>query len=217
MPRIGRIPPAWWDEQRRLATAVRIIPFAGLPRFVAGADIAFSRDGQQAVAVAVVWDRIERRIVETQMARRPVTVPYVPGFLSFREGPVLLEAIGRLETPWEVICFDGQGVAHPRGCGLAAHLGVTLDRPAIGVAKSRLCGTHREPGEKRGSHARLMLEGRPVGMVLRTQDGVKPIYLSVGHRMDLSSARRIVLACAPRFRIPEPTRQADILTRLNRD
>ena len=216
MPKIGKIPPAWFTQQRELAAAVRIQPFKTLPRFVAGADIAFSLDGNHAIAVAIVWDRKSNQVIEVQVAREVVKYPYVPGFLSFREGPVLLDAIARLQHPWEIICFDGQGIAHPRRCGLAAHLGVTLNRSAIGVAKSRLCGEYREPKGEQGSYSRLMLEGEQVGIALRTRSAVKPLFISIGHLVDLASARRIVLACCTEYRIPEPTRQADILTRIHR-
>lgn len=207
-----KVPLEWPAEQVRLARLVVVQPFVGLPRFIAGADIAFSLDGSHAQAAAVVYDRVEKRIIEQAVARRPVEYPYVPGYLSFREGPVLLEVIASLKHPWDVIMFDGQGICHPRRCGLAAHMGVTLDRPAIGAAKSRLCGEHREPGLRAGSASSLMLDGERVGLALRTRDGVKPLYVSIGHRMDLPSAKRITLACC-QYRLPEPTRQADILSK----
>lgn len=208
-----KVPEEWPIQQLELARRVRVEAFAGTPRYVAGADIAFSADGTVAVAVAVVWDCQEKRLVEQQVARRPVEYPYVPGYLSFREGPALLEVIGQLRQPWEVICFDGQGLAHPRRCGLASHMGVLLDRPAIGCGKSRLIGTFEEPAIAQGSVSPLMDGNELIGRVLRTRTGVKPIFLSVGHRMDLESATRIVMSCVTRYRIPEPTRQADILTR----
>lgn len=216
MPKMGKIPPEWWLQQQSLAAAVVHQPIRQIPRMVAGADIAFSPDGNHAVAVAIVWDRVAAKVVEVQVARQPVKYPYVPGFLSFREGPVLTDAIAKLTTPWEIICFDGQGIAHPRRCGMAAHMGVTLNRPAIGVAKSRLCGDFTEPASAAGSYSKLMDGKDQIGIVLRTRTGVKPIYVSVGHLVDLPSARRIVLACCTRYRIPEPTRQADILTHVYR-
>jgi deoxyribonuclease V len=200
-------------KQRELAAGVTMVPFEGLPRYVAGADIAFSPTGTEAVAVAIVWDREGQQIVEQHVARRAVEVPYIPGFLSFREGPALMDAIGKLKHSWEVICFDGQGIAHPRKCGLATHMGVTLDRPAIGCGKSRLFGTYEEPAIEAGSYSPLMNKGEQLGIVLRTRTKVNPLFISVGHRMDLDSARRIVLACVTKYRLPEPTRQADILTK----
>ena len=211
--KIGTIPPHWISEQQNLAARAIISPFKPLPCFIAGADIAFSPNGTQAVAVAIVWDRTENRIIEKSISRRDVEYPYIPGFLSFREAPALLDAIAGLKQEWQVICFDGQGMAHPRGCGLATHMGVTLDRPSIGIAKSRLCGEYVEPATPAGSYSPLRLDGKIVGSVLRTRDNVKPVFISVGHRMDLPSARRIAMACCTGYRIPAPTRLADILTR----
>ena len=212
-----KLPPGlifqWQQQQREMQSRLRVEPFAGLPRWVAGADIAFSPDLRTAVAVAVVYDIQSRQIIEHQTARLPVTVPYVPGYLSFREGPVLLKALALLHTPWDVICFDGQGFAHPRRCGLATHLGITLDRPSIGVGKSRLIGQFTPPPSPAGSSSPLYDGPQQIGLVLRTRAAVNPVFVSVGHRMDLESARRIVLACCTRYRIPEPTRQADLLTK----
>lgn len=214
--KMGKIPSEWPMIQRDLASRVVIAPFAGIPRLIAGADLAFSADGAQAVAVAVVWDVQSRSLVEQASIIRPVRYPYVPGFLSFREGPLLEEVIAKLKQPWEVILFDGQGLCHPRRCGLATHMGVTLDRPAIGAAKSHLCGDYADPAHTAGSASPITLDGERVGLVLRTREGVKPMFISVGHRMDIDSARRIILTCCPRYRIPEPTRQADILSHLHR-
>lgn len=214
------IPPElvqqWIAQQHELAARVKVAPYRGLPRFVAGADAAFGPGGEICVAVAVVWDREKSDVVEHVVARRPVEYPYVPTFLSFREGPALQEAIAMLRHPWEVICFDGQGLAHPRGCGIATHIGVMLDRPAIGVGKSRLCGRAEEPGPEVGAWSPLVYHRREVGIVLRTRSKVKPLFISVGHRMDIDSARRIVLACGRGYRLPEPTRQADRLTKIER-
>jgi deoxyribonuclease V len=133
----------------------------------------------------------------------------VPGYLSFREAPALLAALGRLHRAPDVILCDGQGLAHPRRFGLACHLGVLLDVPTIGVAKSRLIGTHDEPAPRRGARTPLRDAGETIGAVLRTRAGVRPVYVSVGHRVSLETAIAIVLGCAPRFRVPEPVRRAD--------
>jgi deoxyribonuclease V len=206
----GKIPREWMLEQETLARRVVMAPFAGLPRYIAGADIAFFCEMAQ--AAALVWDRESGRVVDQVVIRRPVEYPYVPGFLSFREGPILLEAIGQLKHAWEVILFDGQGVCHPRRCGLACHVGVQLGRPAVGAAKSRLCGEHAEPALPAGSAEPVSLDGEVLAVALRTREGVRPMYISVGHRMDLPSAARIVMACC-RYRMPEPTRLADKLSR----
>lgn len=200
----------WKQAQMEMRQRLMVEPLRELPRYVAGADVSFSPDKKTVLAVALVYDRQERRVIEVTRARRPVEVPYIPGYLSFREGPAVLEAIGRLKSPFGVICCDGQGYAHPRRCGLACHVGITLDRPCIGVAKSRLVGTFTEPAPSAGASADLLDGGETIGLVLRTRDRVKPIFVSVGHRVDLASARDLVLGCVTRYRIPEPTRQADI-------
>lgn len=212
----GAYAAAWNPIQRELASRVRMEPLPTLPRFFASADCAFTPDKRSIVAVALVWDRETKQIVEQTSLVRDLDVPYVSGYLSFREGPAILDAIGRLKHDWGVVCFDGQGIAHPRRCGLAAHLGVVLDRPAVGFAKSRLIGTHAELPWPAGSTVPLVDRGEPIGVVLRTRDGVNPIYLSVGHRIDLPSAIDLAMACVTRFRLPEPTRQADKLVALEK-
>ena len=207
----------WVARQNELAAGMKKMPYRGLPCLVAAADAAFSPDGKMCVAVAIVWDRRTGELVESVTARRPLEFPYVPTFLSFREGDAVLDAIVKLKHAWEVICFDGQGYAHPRRCGLATHLGVMLDRPAIGVGKSRLCGRAGEPGMKRGSWTALVHRGEKVGIALRTRDKVKPLFVSIGHRMDVESARRIVLACGAGYRLPEPIRIADRMTKIERE
>lgn len=197
--------------QRRLAARVRQVPLGGAPRVVAGLDAAFSRDDRQCLAAVVAWDLRERTVIEQHVAARPLTFPYVPGLLSFREGPAVLAALRKLRTPPDVLMYDGHGLAHPRRFGIACHVGVILDRPTIGCAKSRLIGTHREPGSRRGAAAPLIDDGEVIGSVLRTQDGINPVFVSVGHRIDLHAAQHIVLACAIRYRLPEPTRLADQL------
>jgi len=143
--------------------------------------------------------------------------PYVPGLLSFREAPVVIEAVRRLGQTPDLLMCDGQGQAHPRGLGLACHVALWLDMPAVGVAKSRLCGEHRDVGRKRGSKVQLKLNGRVVGSVVRTKDGVKPLYISVGHRITLDEAVACALAATGGYRLPEPTRQAHLaVTKLRR-
>ena len=197
--------------QRRLAERVRIEPLATRPRYLAGLDAAFSADGRHCVAAVVVWDADEDRVVEEQVARRPLRFPYVPGLLSFREAPALLAALRRLHHRPDVLICDGQGLAHPRRLGIACHVGLCADLPAIGCAKSRLIGAHDDPARKRGSTAPLRDGDEVVGMVLRTQDGLRPVYVSVGHRIDLPGATALVLAAARRFRLPDPTHRADRL------
>ena len=200
----------WKAEQIAMRRNLVVRPLEPLPRFVAGADVAFSPDKKTVLAAAVVFDRQEQRIVEVAHASRPVEYPYIPTFLSFREGPAVLQAIRSLKHEFGVVCFDGQGYAHPRRCGLASHMSVALGVPGVGVAKSRLIGTFDEPAPDTGAASPLMDDGEQIGMVLRTRPNVRPLFISVGNDVDLNSAAALVLACCTKYRIPEPTRQADI-------
>ena len=200
----------WKAEQSRLRERMILAPLKPLPRFVAGADCAFSDDKQTIFATAVVYDRETQRNIEVAHATKPAELPYVPGFLSFREGPAVMQAVRALRHEFGAILFDGQGFAHPRRCGIASHLAIQLDQPGVGVAKSRLIGTFGRLASHAGATAPLKDDDEQIGVVLRTQKGIRPVFVSVGHRVDLASAIKLVLACCPRYRIPEPTRQADI-------
>jgi deoxyribonuclease V len=200
----------WKATQARLRGRMIITPLEPLPRFVAGADCAFSADKQTIFAAAVVYDRETWRVVEIAHATRPAEFPYIPGFLSFREGPAIKQAIGALKHEFGAILFDGQGFAHPRRCGIASHLAIELDRPGVGVGKSRLIGTFGQLALKAGATTPLLDGDEQIGVALRTQKGIRPVFVSIGHRVDLDSAIKLVLACCTRYRIPEPTRQADI-------
>jgi deoxyribonuclease V len=178
-------------------------------QYVAGADLAFDPETDMAFAGVIVYRLPELEEVERRMARRKLRFPYVPGLLSFREGPVLLAAFARLRVSPNVILIDGHGVAHPRRFGIACHLGLLLDCPTIGCAKSILVGEAVEPGAQAGSVAPLVDKGETVGMALRTRGQVRPIYVTIGHRVSLGSAVRIVAQCVDGFRIPKPTREAD--------
>jgi len=183
----------------------------GAVRRVAGTDVAFEQGGTVTRAAAAVLSFPELELIEHTLARRPTCFPYVPGLLSFREIPAVLDALAGLsETPDLILC-DGQGIAHPRRLGLASHLGVVTGLPTIGVAKSRLIGTHAEPGRNKGSRVPLMDGDEIIGMVLRSRTDVRPIYVSIGHRVSLETAVRYTLACTSRYRLPETTRMADKL------
>lgn len=197
--------------QRSLADRVRRSAPSRRITTVAGIDVAFSRDGADCIAAAVVWDVDQQAVVEQRVATRPLTFPYVPGLLSFREAPAVLAALRKLSVEPDALMCDGHGLAHPRRFGLACHVGLLVGRPTLGCAKSRLCGTHREPARRRGSRVSLRLDDDVLGTVLRTRDGVKPVYVSIGHRIDLKTAERIVLECGIGYRLPEPTRLADRL------
>lgn len=179
--------------------------------YVAGLDVGFEKNyAITKAAVAVLsFPQLER--VEKAIARIPTTFPYIPGFLSFREIPALLQALNRLQTLPDLILCDGQGIAHPRRLGIAAHLGILLDLPAIGVAKSRLIGTHAELAAAKGSWQPLRDRGEIIGAVLRSRANVKPLYVSPGHKISLETAIDFVLRCTPQYRLPETTRWADRL------
>jgi deoxyribonuclease V len=163
------------------------------------------------IAGVVLWDLAERRVVEQHTALRKLEFPYIPGLLSFREAPGWLAALRQLRQEPDLLLCDGQGMAHPRRFGIASHLGVLCGLPAIGCAKSRLVGTHEDPEEQRGGRAPLLDGDEVIGTVLRTRTGVRPLYVSIGHRIDLAAAETIVLDCALKYRLPEPTRLADRL------
>jgi len=216
--KIPRVPHRWnltprqaVAVQRELAGRVLRQPLATPPRLVAGLDAAFTRDGERCIGGVVLWDVESREVVEEHFATRPLRFPYVPGLLSFREAPALLAALRKLRRTPDALMCDGQGLAHPRRFGIACHVGVLVDLPAVGCGKSRLVGEHREPALRRGSRTRLTHRGETIGSVLRTREGVKPIYVSIGHRIDQASAERLTLACAIGYRLPEPTRLADRL------
>lgn len=173
---------------------------------VAGVDVSV-KNGVSRAAV-IVCRLPDFQVVETQIVSRPTPFPYVPGLLTFREGPVLEDAFRALRHEPDVFLVDGAGIAHPRRLGVAAHLGLILDRPTIGCAKTRLCGSHDPVSEERGARAPLIDRGEIVGTVLRTRTRVAPLFVSPGHRCSVESAAAIVLAMAPRFRLPEPIRLA---------
>jgi len=178
-------------------------------RYVAGADMAFDPATDVAFAGVIVYRFPSLEEVERRMARRKLRFPYVPGLLSFRECPILLAAFAQLKTEPDLILIDGHGLAHPRRFGIACHVGILFDKPTIGCAKSRLVGEHGEPDVRAGSTAPLMLDGEQLGTVLRTRDGVRPIYVTTGHRVSLASTLGLVKQCVDGFRIPKPTRDAD--------
>jgi deoxyribonuclease V len=182
---------------------------AGNVRLIAGTDAAFSRDGERIIAGCVVWDIVDKVVVETASVVRKCEFPYVPGLLSFREAPAVLDAISRLKCDPDVYMIDGQGFAHPRRFGLACHVGIWLNRPTLGCAKRRLCGEFVEPAEKRRSSRSLIHQSETIGRVVRTKDRVRPVFVSIGHRINLDAAEKLVLRCCTRYRLPEPTRLAD--------
>ncbi len=186
---------------------------------IAGLDVAFEEGGEVTRGAVVVLRLADLEPVASAVARRPTEFPYIPGLLSFREVPVLLDALALLDTPHDILMCDGQGVPHPRRFGIACHLGLLTDLPAIGIGKSRLTGSHQEPGPGKGDWAPLTdaLKGggkaENIGAVLRTRAEVKPVYVSIGHRVGLKTALDLTLACTTRYRLPEPVRLADKLSK----
>lgn len=178
-------------------------------RTVAGADLSFDPETNTAFAGVIAYSFPGLQEIERKMACRKLRFPYIPGLLSFRESPVLLAAFARLKAEADLILIDGHGLAHPRRFGIACHLGVLFDKPAIGCAKSLLVGAYDEPSARAGSTAPLVDGVERIGTVLRTRDGVKPIFVTQGHRVSLASAERLVRQCLDGFRIPKPTREAD--------
>ncbi|MEU8381939.1 endonuclease V [Streptosporangium sp. NPDC048865] len=209
MPRTVMEAEAIQDELRALLDLTG--PGPRRPSRIAGVDVAYDRD--RLSAAVTVLDGTTLEIVEEVAVAGRVTFGYVPGLLAFREVPALLDALGRLSAAPDLVVCDGYGLAHPRRFGLACHLGVLTGLPTIGVGKTAFVGTYPEPAPERGAWTDLTLDGDVVGRVLRTQDGVKPVFVSTGHRVDLDTACHNVLNLTPRYRLPETTRTADRLSR----
>lgn len=194
--------------QRELRGHLILTDQLGPVRRVAGVDVGFEAGWTVTRAAVAVLRYPELDVLETATARCPTTFPYVPGLLSFRELPAVLAALEQLREPPDLLLCDGQGIAHPRRFGIASHLGLLVDIPAIGVAKTRLCGTHAEPPHQRGAWTPLRADEEIIGAVLRTRIGVKPLYISPGHRIGLETALAYVMRCCTRYRLPETTRHA---------
>ncbi|GAB3442643.1 endonuclease V [Streptomonospora sediminis] len=210
--------PADADEaralQERLAPQVREEPLdSAAVSLVAGLDVAYSPDDDRLAAAAVVLAAPDWRVVDSATVVAQPHFPYVPGLFAFREAPSVLDAVAQLETVPDALVCDGFGLAHPRRFGLACHVGLALDRPVLGVGKTPFVGRSEEPAAARGSWTPLVDGGDVVGRCLRTRDGVKPVYVSVGHRVDLDSAAALTLRLASQYRLPEPIRHADQLCR----
>jgi deoxyribonuclease V len=204
--------------QKRLREQVITENTLGQVRYIAGADIATEKDSPKAYAGVVVLSYPALEVVEERGLEDEVTFPYVPGLLAFREGPALIRVFEQLTTEPDVIVFDGQGLAHPRGMGIATHMGLVFDKPSIGCAKSLLFGRYQEPDHEKGAWADLRdPQGRIIGTVLRSKPKTTPIFVSIGHRLDLPAAMRILIECTRGVRIPEPTRLAhNFVTQLRR-
>lgn len=198
--------------QIALRNKVKIIPLKKVPQYIASVDASFT--AEKVIAVACFYKYPELLYLGHETASKEINFPYVSGYLTFREGPAIIEAINSLKIEPDIILFDGQGIAHPRGMGIASHIGVIFDIPSIGCAKSRLVGEYKEPGFKKGERSLLKYNGKTIGAVLRTKDNVRPVFVSPGHRIDLKASIEIVLGCISRYRIPEPLRRADFISKI---
>ncbi len=199
--------------QERLRGRVRQLPLAcERLRLLGAADVTYVGEKETVAAAIVVVDAASGAVVEERTATVSGAFPYVPGFLTFREGPAVLAAWRKLRRKPDAMLFDGHGIAHPRRFGIASHIGVILSVPSVGCAKRRLVGEHGEPGPDRGDWVPLTIDGETVGAVLRTRTGVKPVFVSPGHRADIGSAIALVLRFCSRYRLPDPARRAHQLT-----
>jgi deoxyribonuclease V len=199
------------EVQRRLSEQLIIKPLKKKVALIAGIDAAYDKGGGRMFAGVVVFSFPALIPIEEVWVETEVHFPYIPGLLTFREAGAVLKALSLIKTSPDLFIFDGQGIAHPRRMGIAAHLGLTINRPSIGCAKSRLVGRFSPVGEKRGSSSLLYHRGEVVGAVVRTRHRVRPVFVSPGHLIDLPDAVSLVLACARGYRLPEPTRQAHLL------
>ncbi len=186
-------------------------------RSIGGADVAYFKDRNFLFAAIVVLSFPRMETLEISNAHGEIPFPYIPGLFSFREGPILIKAFQRLKMKPDVMIFEGQGIAHPRGIGLASHMGLWLDLPSIGCTKTPLLGDFTYPGSSKGSFELIRREGEEVSAVLRTKENLKPLFVSPGHRIDLQTSIQILLSTCPKFRIPEPLRRAHQASRLIRD
>lgn len=194
--------------QLELARQVILEDRFSQPNYVAGVDVGFEDKGKTTRAAIAVLKYPELTLADTSLARCPTVFPYVPGYLSFRELPAVLQALDKLNIIPDMFLCDGQGIAHPRRFGIACHLGVLTDIPSIGIGKSRLLGSYQEPGQHKGDYSELFDKGECIGIVLRSRERVKPLFVSPGHRVSLDSARHWALLCTTRYRLPETTRHA---------
>jgi deoxyribonuclease V len=199
------------EIQNLLREKVKILPLGGSPHCIAGVDASASHN--EIIGVASMFSYPDIIPLEDAYEIMDIPFPYITGFLSLREGPAILGALKRLKRRPDVILADGQGIAHPRAAGIASHIGVLLDIPAIGCAKSRLVGEYKKPGQEKGEYTPLSYGGNIVGAVLTTRSRVKPLFISPGHRITMEESVEIVLRCATRYRIPEPLRRADRISR----
>jgi len=215
---ISDLPHAWHysiDEaksiQIELAEKVQICKLPSKIRIVAGCDVSYISAQKILIAGMAVLEYPSLKILDTRVITDNINFPYIPGYLSFRESPALLHLIADYVKDIDIYIFDGHGIAHPRSLGIAAHIGILIEKPSVGCAKKKLIGTYRMPALMKGSSSDLIYQGKIVGRVVRTRNNIKPLFISVGNRVNLDQAVELILSCCTKFRLPEPTRQAHIL------
>ncbi|PNR98298.1 endonuclease V [Petrotoga mexicana DSM 14811] len=196
--------------QKQLAKEVKLIHFSDEPNLVSGVDLSFQKD--EGLAVIVTMDFKKLSVIDVTYAVDKITLPYIPGLLAFRELPIFLKAWEKLQIEPDIVFFDGQGYAHPRRMGIATHASFFIEKPTIGIAKSRLIGEYEEPGKKKGEFTFLYHKGEKIGIVLRTRDNVKPVFVSPGNLVDFNNALDFTYHFATKYKIPEITRKAHLYT-----
>lgn len=197
------------EIQSELRQKIRVVDDFGTLKLIAGVDVGYDMENNLAHASIVTMTLEDLKPLDHAQAFVAADFPYIPGLLAFREIPAILAALAGLKSAPDLLMVDGQGIAHPRRMGIAAHLGVLLDHPAIGVAKSLLTGTYQEPGPMKGDQTQLMAGKEKIGVVLRSRDNVNPLFISPGHRVAMETAVSLTLRCLTKYRLPEPTRMAD--------
>ncbi|UCC81170.1 MAG: endonuclease V [Candidatus Zixiibacteriota bacterium] len=200
------------EFQDKIKTLIPGKPVGRRIKNICGLDISFDKGSNRVFAAASMHSFPDLAIVEQKSIKAKTEFPYIPGLLAFREGPAIVELIEKVKSPVDLFIFDGQGIAHPRGAGIASMMGLLLDKPSIGCAKTRLIGEFKEPQNNKGSSADLIYNNRIVGKALRTRDNVKPVFVSVGFKIGLKESLDIILKCCPKYRIPEPIREAHRLS-----
>ncbi len=194
--------------QEELAKKVRINKLPSPIKKIAGFDVSYLKSQNLLIGGMVVISFPTLEVIETRIQTSPISFPYVPGYLSFREAPVLLDLITTYKKKIDLFLFDGHGIAHPRGLGIAAHIGVLIDKPSLGCAKKKLVGIFEPLANHRGAAVNLNYQGKTIGKVLRTKTGIKPVFVSIGHRTDLQQGVDLILSCCRKYRLPEPLRLA---------
>jgi len=196
--------------QKQLKEKIQIKPLNNKPKTVAGADVSYSKRLDITFGVVLILEFPSMRIKKKYIQKERTKVSYIPGLLTFREAPTLLSLFKKVKEKVDLILIDGHGIAHPRGVGLASHIGLMLEKPTIGCAKNLLSGDFKKVGSFKGDYSFLKIGGKECGIVLRTRDNVKPMFISPGHKINISDSKWIIMECVKRYRIPEPIRLADI-------